>query len=173
MGGSRRLSRHRRRDCFTLWVANAARAGWSDERVECAAADTAALTAGRTSPTVVVSNEIGMGGVPATPLGRSFRDLLGRVKTPAAVRFPGGESLADLMDRVLPAVAVIRARHEGVTAALVAHDGPIRVVLAEALGLGDEARFRLGQANGALSAVDWTAGVPTVQVVNAVLYSPA
>jgi probable phosphoglycerate mutase len=95
------------------------------------------------------------------------------MEDPSSVRFPGGEALADLRARVLPEVAEIRARHEGQAAAVVAHGGVVRVVLADVLELPDTAFFRLDQPYGALSAVDWTAGVPVVRVAGAVLYSPA
>jgi len=92
---------------------------------------------------------------------------------PARVCFPGGEGLSDLRVRVLPALEQIRARHEREAVAVVAHGGVIRVVLAEALGLGDGALFRLDQAEGGVSVVDWLEGVPLVRVANATLYSPA
>jgi alpha-ribazole phosphatase len=92
---------------------------------------------------------------------------------PARVRFPGGEGLADLRARVLPALEQIRTRHEGEAVAVVAHGGVTRVVLAEALGLDDGALFRLDQAEGGVSVVDWLDGVPLVRAANATLYSPA
>ena len=86
---------------------------------------------------------------------------------PETVRFPGGESLADLRARVLPVVAEIRARHAGNAVAVVAHAGVLRVVLADALGLTDGALFRLDQAHGGVSVVDWLGETPVVRVVNA------
>ena len=66
-------------DCLTLWVSNLMERGLDDHRVETLARSAAAAAAARAAPTVAVSNEVGAGIVPADPLSRRYRDLLGQV----------------------------------------------------------------------------------------------
>ena len=82
-------------DCLTVWMGNlfhhipdaAVRARSVEDLV-------AALTE-RGAPTVVVSNEVGLGLVPDTSLGREYRDGLGRLN----------QRLASVADRSLFLVA--------------------------------------------------------------------
>jgi adenosylcobinamide kinase/adenosylcobinamide-phosphate guanylyltransferase len=63
-------------DCLTLWLTNVMLGGHD------VAAATAALEAAlrrRHAPTVLVSNEVGLGIVPENALGRAFRDEAGRL----------------------------------------------------------------------------------------------
>jgi adenosyl cobinamide kinase/adenosyl cobinamide phosphate guanylyltransferase len=66
-------------DCLTLWVSNLLERGLTDAEVEGRARTAAAVAAARFARTVAVSNEVGSGIVPAEPLSRRYRDLLGQV----------------------------------------------------------------------------------------------
>ena len=70
-------------DCLTLWLSNLMLAG----RDVAAARDDLIDALGATStPVMVVSNEVGLGLVPETPLGRAFRDEAGRLNQAVAAR---------------------------------------------------------------------------------------
>lgn len=70
-------------DCLTLWLANLAFAhGDIAAEIERLCDAVAALQ----GPVVFVSNEVGLGIVPETPLGRDFRDWQGRLNQAMAAR---------------------------------------------------------------------------------------
>ena len=105
-------------------------------------------------------------------IGEDHADLFRAWATnPSAIRFPGGEDYVGLKARVLTAVEEIRERTT--SAAIVAHGGVNRVVLADALGLPDDAIFRLDQPYCALSLIDWIDGSPLVRAMNASVESAA
>lgn len=62
-------------DCVTLWLSNAM---FAERDPAAAIADLVAAVADLRGPVVLVSNEVGAGVVPASALGREFRDWQGR-----------------------------------------------------------------------------------------------
>jgi adenosylcobinamide kinase / adenosylcobinamide-phosphate guanylyltransferase len=75
-------------DCLTLWLSNLLLAGKAPDEEAAALRRALREAAG---PVVLVSNEVGMGLVPETPLGRRFRDASGRLN----------QDVAALADRVV------------------------------------------------------------------------
>jgi adenosyl cobinamide kinase/adenosyl cobinamide phosphate guanylyltransferase len=73
-------------DCLTLWVSNALEAGKTEDEIDDEAREVASIVAVREGRGIVVSNEVGLGVVPANEIARTYRDVLGRVNTTFAER---------------------------------------------------------------------------------------
>jgi alpha-ribazole phosphatase len=84
--------------------------------------------------------------------------------SPTTVRFPNGESYADLRARATAALDEIRTHHRH--ALVVTHGGVIRAGLAAWLELPDHAIFRLGQSHCGVTIVDWLGDEPVVRALN-------
>jgi adenosylcobinamide kinase / adenosylcobinamide-phosphate guanylyltransferase len=70
-------------DCLTLWLTNLMLAGHD---LDLAIAGLEAGLRARMAPTIIVTNEVGLGIVPETPLGRAFRDRAGILNQRLAAR---------------------------------------------------------------------------------------
>jgi len=94
-------------DCLTLLVANAIgdRLRGAKGRVEAEIAGLSEAIDRMGASFIIVSNEVGMGVVPHTPLGRVYRDLLGQAN----------QALAQKADRVYLLVAGVPLLIKGQT----------------------------------------------------------
>jgi alpha-ribazole phosphatase len=72
---------------------------------------------------------------------------------PLRIAPPGGETLTQLADRVADALAWLGQHHDRQTVMLVAHGGPLRVLLCLALGLSPRLHWHFGLIPGSLSEV--------------------
>jgi adenosylcobinamide kinase/adenosylcobinamide-phosphate guanylyltransferase len=66
-------------DCITIWVSNLMLDGFGEDTANPAADELLGALSGRDTPSIIVSNEVGMGVHPSSSLGREYRDVLGRV----------------------------------------------------------------------------------------------
>jgi probable phosphoglycerate mutase len=87
-------------------------------------------------------------------------------RDPAAVRPPGGETLAEAAARAVPAFRALVARHAGATLALVGHSLIIRVLLCQALCAGLDAVGHMRCQPGSIAVVDMRGGEATVRQLN-------
>jgi probable phosphoglycerate mutase len=74
----------------------------------------------------------------------------------ATVAPPGGESFAEMQQRVCTAVEQLAAAHPDQTIVLVSHVGPIKVLLCAAMGAPISSAFRIFLDPATISVIDWS-----------------
>ena len=75
-------------------------------------------------------------------------------RAPAYFRAPDGESFAEIVARVVPAIDRYTAQHSGRDIIAVTHGGTIRAALANALGLDPETALAFGTENLSVTRLD-------------------
>jgi broad specificity phosphatase PhoE len=87
-------------------------------------------------------------------------------RSPQNARIPGGETLADLRERAMSAVAELAARHPDETVVLLGHTVVNRIILLGVLGLGSDRFWRLRQEPCAVNVFEWEGGDFTLVLMN-------
>jgi len=84
----------------------------------------------------------------------------------AEYQVPGGESIRDLAERVIPALREILSAHDGENIVLVAHGGVNRVILADAMGFDLDHLYSIEQDYGCMNIIDYFPDYAVVRLVN-------
>jgi broad specificity phosphatase PhoE len=82
----------------------------------------------------------------------------------------GGESLADLGDRVRAACVDLVADARDRDVVVVTHVSPIKAAVAWALGVGDEVSWRMWVATASMTRIGLAGGVPSLRSFNEIGY---
>jgi alpha-ribazole phosphatase len=106
-------------------------------------------------------------GLPYAEIASRYPDLYRQwMEKPTEVRFPNGESFAELRVRILRAFEEIDRKSSSQTIAIVSHGGVNRILLAWALGMPDHCIFRLAQDYAAINLLQFVEGLPSVRLLN-------
>lgn len=86
---------------------------------------------------------------------------------PSSVQFPDGESMTAMNQRMLDAMAHLRARHPGDEVVVVfSHGDPIKAVVADALAVPFDEFQRINISPASISIIDYSGRQPFVITVN-------
>jgi broad specificity phosphatase PhoE len=88
------------------------------------------------------------------------------LQTPLLTRFPQGESLQQVQTRAWAVLNERSSAHQGETIVLVSHVVVNRVLVCSALGLVDDAFWRISQDNAAISVLEGGRGSYRVLLLN-------
>jgi alpha-ribazole phosphatase len=94
---------------------------------------------------------------------REFKQWMDR---PTEIKFPAGESFAEMKVRLSSFVTFLSEFHRGHTLLVVSHAGVNRLILADALGLASNNIFKIDQAFAAVNVIDYFPGYPLVRLIN-------
>lgn len=91
---------------------------------------------------------------------------------PMTARPPGGETLAQVIERVTPVLGELTSRHSDQTALVVGHGAALRVLLCLALDLDPRVYWRFRLDLGSLSQLDLAARSSVLSYLNDVHFLP-
>jgi alpha-ribazole phosphatase len=128
------------------------------------------IAAAQSCPVEVVADlrEIDFGefeGLPYDEIATRYPDLYRQwMETPTDVRFPNGETFAEMRVRVIRAFEAIQRERAGRTVAIVSHGGVNRILMAWALQMPDHSIFQLAQDYAAANLLVLVDGLPSMKI---------
>ena len=98
-----------------------------------------------------------LAGLSVPEIAEHLPDFYARWEQDHDIALPDGESPYQVQERVLEAIAAIRAQHPEGHVAVVTHGGVIKLIVAAVLGLPIKERRRIVLENCSLTIVQWSA----------------